>query len=77
MKRIKGDGLMLLHKFKKGIDLQQIKAIIRVYLSFVKGKDEKKTNKDIKKEVRRHIENCEDEELVFLLGDFNGHIGIL
>ena len=26
---------------------------------------------------RRHIENCEDEELIFLLGDFNGHIGIL
>ena len=31
----------------------------------------------MKKEVRRHIENCEDEELIFLLGDFNGHIGIL
>ena len=51
--------------------------IILVYLSVVKGEEEKKANEDMKKEVRRHIENCEDEELIFLLGDFNGHIGIL
>ena len=91
----KGGGLMLLHKDKKEIDLQQTKTklkdmlvvkgtikkykttIILVYLSVVKGEEEKKANEDMKKEVRRHIENCEDEELIFLLGDFNGHIGIL
>ena len=48
-----------------------------MYLSVVKGEEENNANEDMKKEVRRQIENCEDEELIFLLGDFNGHIGIL
>ena len=51
--------------------------IILVDLSVVIGDEEKKTNGDIKKEIRKQIEECEDEELIILLGDFNGHIGIL
>ena len=51
--------------------------IILVYLSVVRGDEEKKTNGDIKKEIRKQVEEREDEELIFLLGDFHGHNGIL
>ena len=51
--------------------------IIIVYFSVVRGEEERKINSGIKKEVKKHIEECEDDELIFLLGDFNSHIGIL
>ena len=62
---------------EKGMIKKYHITVILVYLSVVRGDEEKKTNGDIKKEIRKQIEECEDEELIFLLEDFNGHIGIL
>ena len=28
-------------------------------------------------EIRRGISHCDDDELVFIMGDFNAHVGII
>eukprot|EP00794_Sanderia_malayensis_P010325 gene10325-11396_t len=51
--------------------------IILVYLSVIRNEKEKKINQDILKEIRRGISQSGEDELIFILGDFNGHIGII
>ena len=50
--------------------------IILVYLSVVKGEEERKCNLQIKNEIKKKIRNLEDDILI-LLGDFNGHLGFI
>ena len=44
-----------------------------MYLSVVKGEEERKNNQ---REIKKYINKYEDDILI-LLGDFNGHIGII
>ena len=50
--------------------------IILVYLSVIRGATERKSNQGIMTELRRGISHCDDDGLVFILGDFNAHVGI-
>lgn len=60
-------------KFLKGkIDIR----IIAVYFSVQNNQEDKKRNIIMKKELQRKVENAKDE-LLIVLGDFNGHTGIL
>ena len=51
--------------------------IILIYLSDIRGATERKSNKGIMTEIRRGISHCDDDELVFIMGDFNAHVGII
>lgn len=50
--------------------------LILVYFSVVHNEVDKHNNLEIKHEVEKKIEKVEDEALA-IIGDFNGHIGIL
>ena len=52
-------------------------SIILVYLSIIRGEEEKQNNQMIKKEIKKQILKRDDDEAVFLLGDFNGHTGTI
>ena len=52
-------------------------AIILIYLSLIRGATERKSNQGIMTEIRRGISHCDDDELVFILGDFNAHNDLL
>ena len=65
------DLLILRGKFKN-----QNTTIILVYLSVVKGEEERKNNQQIQREIKKYINKYEDD-IWILLGDFNGHIGII
>ena len=49
--------------------------IILIYLSVVRGATERKYNRGIMTEIR--ISHCDDDEFVFIMGDFNAHVGII
>ena len=51
--------------------------IILVHLSVIRGTTERKSNQGIMTEIRRVISHCDDDELVFIMGDFNAHAGII
>ena len=51
--------------------------IILVYLSVIRGEEEKQNNQMIKKEIKKQILKSDEDEAVFLLGDFNGHTGTI
>ena len=51
--------------------------IILVYLSVSRGATEKKSNQDIMTLIRKGISHCDDDEVVFIMGDFNAHVGII
>ena len=51
--------------------------IILLYLSVIRGATERKSNQEIMTEIRRGISHCDDDELVFIMGDFNAHVGII
>ena len=51
--------------------------IILVYFSVVRNEVEKSINQNILKEIRKTLSKCEEDEMIFILGDFNAHIGIL
>ena len=51
--------------------------IILIYLSVIRGATERKSNKGIMTEIRRGISHCDDDELVFIIGHFNVHVGII
>ena len=65
------DLLILRGKFKI-----QNTTIILVYLSVVKGEEERKHNQQVHRDIKKYINKNEDDILI-LLGDFNGHIGII
>ena len=52
-------------------------SIILIYLSVIRGATERKSNQGIMTEIRRGISRCDDDELVFIMGDFNAHVGII
>ena len=47
--------------------------LILVYLSVIRGEEEKQSNQMIKKKIKKQILKSYEDEAVFLLGDFNGH----
>ena len=51
--------------------------IILIYLSVIRGATEIKSNQGIITGIRRGICHCDDDELVFIMGDFNAHVGII
>ena len=51
--------------------------IILVYLSVIRGATEWKSNQGIMTEIRKGISHCDDDELVFIMGHFNVHVGII
>ena len=51
--------------------------IILVYLSVIRNEVEKKNNLSVLKDIRRGIHDFSEEELIFILGDFNAHLGII
>ena len=51
--------------------------LILVYLSVIRGEEEKQNNQMIKKEIKKQILKSDEDEAVFLLGDFNGHTGTI
>ena len=51
--------------------------IILIYLSVIRGATEGKSNQGIMTKIRRGISHCDDDELVFIMGDFNAHVGII
>ena len=51
--------------------------IIPVYLSVLRGEEEKQNNQMIKKEIKKQILKSDEDEAVFLLGDFNEHTGTI
>ena len=51
--------------------------IMLIYLSVIRGATERKSNQGIMTEIRRGISHCGDDELVFIMGDFNAHVGII
>ena len=51
--------------------------MILVYLSVIRGATERKSNKGSIIEIRRGISNCDDDELVFIMGDFIAHVEII
>ena len=51
--------------------------IILIYLSVIRGATERKSNQGIMTEIRRGISHCNDDEFVFIMGDFNAHVGIM
>ena len=51
--------------------------IILIYLSVIRGAIEKKSSQGIMTEIQRGISQCDDDELVFIMGDFNAHVGII
>ena len=50
--------------------------IILVYLSVIRMKLGKK-NQSVLKEIRSGIHDTSEDELIFILGDFNAHLGIM
>ena len=50
--------------------------IILVYLSVKRNEGEIK-NQNVLKAKRRGIHDCSEEELIFILRDFNAHLGII
>ena len=67
------DLLDLKGKLTKGkVDLR----IIVVYFSVQNNQKDKENNLDMKKEIEKKIEEA-SEQAVIVIGDFNGHIGIL
>ena len=50
--------------------------IILVYLSVIRGTTERQFNEGIMTEIRRGISHCDDDELVFIMGNFYAHVGI-
>ena len=50
--------------------------IILVYLSVIRNEVEKK-NQSVLKEIRKGIHDTSEDELIFILGDFNAHLGII
>ena len=50
--------------------------IILVYLSVIRNEVEKKNQTGLK-EIRRGIHNTSEDELIFILGDFNAHLGLI
>ena len=52
--------------------------IILIYLSVIRGATERKSNQGIMTEkIRRGMRHCDDDELVFIMGDVNAHVGII
>ena len=51
--------------------------IILIYLSVIRGATERKSNQGIMTEIRRGISHCDGDELVFIMGDCNAHVGII
>ena len=51
--------------------------IILVYLSVIRCETKRKSNQGIMIEIRRGINHCDDDEFVFIMGDFNAHVGII
>ena len=51
--------------------------IILLYFSVETKEEDRQRNQKMKKEVERRIETVEEEEALIVLGDFNGHIGML
>ena len=51
--------------------------LILVYLSVIRGEEEKQNNQMIKKEIKKQILKSDEDEAVFLLSDFNGHTGTI
>ena len=51
--------------------------IILIYLSVIRDATERKSSQGIMKEIRRGISHCDDDALVFIMGYFNAHVGII
>ena len=51
--------------------------IILIYFSVIRGATERKSNQEIMTEIRRGISSCDDNKLLFIMGDFNAHVGII
>ena len=51
--------------------------IILIYLSVIRSASERKSNQEIMTEIGRGISHCDDDEFVFIMGDFNAHVGII
>lgn len=51
--------------------------IMLVYLSVIKNELEKIHNRHLLDEAKRVLNRCNEEEIVFILGDFNGHLGFI
>ena len=50
---------------------------ILVYLSVIRSATDGKSNQGIMTEKTKAINHCDDDELVFIMGDFNAHVGII
>ena len=51
--------------------------IILIYLSVIRGATERKSNQGIMTRIKRGINHCDDDELVFIMEDSNAHVGII
>ena len=51
--------------------------IILIFLSVIRGETERKSHQGIMTEIRRGISHCDDDELVFIMRDFNAYVGII
>ena len=51
--------------------------IILVYLSVIRNEVEKNNNQSVLKEIRRGIHDSSEDYLIFIIGDFNAHLGII
>ena len=69
----KQKDILILRGTLKGMKV----TIILIYLSVIRGATERKSNQGIMMEIRGGISHCDDDELVFIMGDFNAHVGII
>ena len=87
----RGGGLVIVHKNKQAsaeLKLEDILilrgtlknievTIILIYLLVIRGATERKSNQGIMTEIRRGISHCDDDEVAFIMEDFNEHVGII
>ena len=51
--------------------------IVLVYLLVIRNETEKLSNQHTLTEIVNEIKKCSEEELVFVMGDFNAHLGFI
>ena len=51
--------------------------IVLVYLLVIRNETEKLSNKHTLTEIVNETKKCSEEELVFVMGDFNAHLGFI
>eukprot|EP00794_Sanderia_malayensis_P017185 gene17185-18915_t len=66
------DMLIVTTKFKG-----QKATIILVFFSIIRGEEEQQENQDIIRKIKEFTSSNFEDELIFIMGDFNAHIGII